>query len=151
MSIAAVSLAFTVGSTVLGFAQQKKADKLAKKKMAIQSEMDLENKRREELRLQRESRAKRAQILNGSAQTGLQYSSSASGASQAVESSTTRDINYVEKGIALQQQSDSISRAQMSNDFNAQTVKLIGSGINSIGDPEKALRGITDTASKIFS
>ena len=123
------------GAAIAGGISKRKA---AKQTAALeQQRLDLTRKsrelniRRQRAQLRRESRRKRAQLINTAAARGGLFTSSAGQGAQAIQSSTQRELGFIDAGAGLASQADAITSQQINLDAatarsNALTQTLSG-------------------------
>ena len=127
-----ISATAAVGSAVQGVMQAKEAKKNAKRQARIQEEQRTLQMKRDKAALARATRLKQAAVLNNSAQSGAQFSSSASQGITAIGTKQAGELDYLQQGLDLAKQSDAITLAQINSDASSAMWGNITSGIGNL-------------------
>lgn len=91
----------------------KKTAALEQQRLDLQRQEQEMNAARERARLQRDSRTKRASLANRASAQGALNTSPFEGAYSAIDQTRGRELNFVNQGLSLAQQSDDITSRQI--------------------------------------
>lgn len=141
IAVAVAGLAYSVYSGEEAKSAARRQEELAMQRQAIIAQQRELERRRQEIALGREARARIGSILNNSANHGLGSESARSttvtGAVNAVNQGVARELQFSEQGRQLALQADALTLTQIQNDTSFQISKLtsgeIGAGLSGIG------------------
>jgi hypothetical protein len=121
----------------------KEAD-MRKEQLDIMAQDRELEKQRNQARLEREARAKRAAIVNNSGAKGAGNSSAAQGAIMGISAAQQREQNYLDQKSALAAQSDAVTRSQIDLDASNKRSNEITDSLGTLAEGGMKLGGLTD-------
>lgn len=133
MAVAAiVSAVVSVVGMVQGMQAAKKQEKLQKQRLDLEKrQRDLEAAR-QRATLARQARAQRSKMANSAASQGVLSTTSFAGAFGAVGQNQARELGYLEQGLQLAAEGDSITQQQISLDASIAKRNAISQGIKGV-------------------
>lgn len=127
-----IGLALTAAGTGYTIHSGEEAKKDAKKRARIQAQQRQLEIRRQRAELARQSRIRRAAVVNTAANTGAMTTSMYANAAQGILSRERGERTYLDMGLDLAFQGDQISKNQVMRDASAYQMKNVITGARDI-------------------